>query len=382
MASVREIVLNRQKRPAKIQPMEAGTAVQVTNSLVVQHKLNAAENFPSGEETHLPSALTPAVSRPKQASQLGNDPSTRCIPQSLPLVRAMSSEVSREPGTEICRPADQKLPLLHGPHRRAAELRRQQQPAVREPRALQKLPLVQMMEAQQNRRPLPAGDRGRSRGPAAAAYMPAPASAMQRRPNTQNQQVTRAQGEERQHVPLPLYLRRRKQELSEERRRAAEPPELEPPPGYRRVGPREQQQTLETLARRRDAVVKSQDKLPIRIETLGQRRRERELKERLQHLDKLIGMFSKPIVFVPSDSEPICDVAPVESPRRYVEVNSQVEPTGMPSGALAQQRLSSDVIRGGAAKSIVPLGGAAEPVYRLPMQPPGGKSVICLQWDC
>merc|ERR1719316_242128 len=217
-----------------------------------------------------------------------------------------------------------------------------------------------------------------------------------RRPSGQNQQVTRAQGEERQHVPLPVYLRRRKRELSEERRKAAEPPEPEPPPGYRRVGAEEQQQAIETLSRRREIVVKSQDKLPMRIETIGQRQRERELKDRLIHLDKLIAMFSKPVVFVPADSEPICDFpaqapAPVEpSPRPCAEVDS----TMLPGNSLAQQRLppncpvdmcqglaKPDVMRAAVPSKIgsgLPTAAAAGPFCRLPMQPPGGHANINL----
>lgn len=238
-------------------------------------------------------------------------------------------------------------------------------------------------------------------------------------PTRQNQQVTRAQGEERQHVPLPVYLRRRKRELSEERRRAAEPPEPEPPPGYRRVGAEEQQQAIETLSRRREAVVKSQDKLPFRIETIGQRQREKDLKERLQHLDKLISMFSKPVVFVPADSEPISDVvrppaapvhigpapvhigpAPVElSPRRAaemvraaeMEIDSEIQSTMLPGNSLAPQKHPPDVMRhyvnpkidnvNPKIDGVIPTGVAGGPFCRLPMQPPGGHARICLSWD-
>lgn len=306
--------------------MEAGAAVTVISSpVVVQH--DAEETPTSAERTRRPSGLADMASRPTRASQVAGDPARNKAPQASPSAPKVVADPSRQPP--------------------------------------------------------PAAEDRRPRGPGAAAYLPARVSPRQRRPSGQNQQVTRAQGEERQHVPLPVYLRRRKRELSAERRRASEPPEPEPPPGYRRVGAEEQQQAIETLNRRRDVVIKSQDKLPFRIETIGQRQREKELKERLHYLDRLIVMFSKKIVFVPSDSEPICDLpAPDPSPRPVAAPveSPQVESTMLLSSAPDQQRLPPGVVRSGAPSKIIGE-AAAGPFCRLPMQPPGGQARICLRWD-
>mmetsp|Transcript_16885 Transcript_16885/g.46528 ORF Transcript_16885/g.46528 Transcript_16885/m.46528 type:complete len:120 (-) Transcript_16885:72-431(-) len=83
------------------------------------------------------------------------------------------------------------------------------------------------------------------------------------------------------------------------------PPEPKAPPGYRHVDEVERLATLETLRQRRAQVEVQIRGLPLRIETVGQRQRERDLHTRVDQLEKLLTMFQKPTVFVPADAEPI-----------------------------------------------------------------------------
>lgn len=142
---------------------------------------------------------------------------------------------------------------------------------------------------------------------------------------------------------VPPYLRRRQTEMAEERRLAALPPEPTPPPGYRRVPEEERLDALELLKKQQTEAQQAIQKLPFRIETAGQRRREQELSSRAANLEKLVSMFNRPLVFVPEDSEPLVPARPkplaeaeayrnaakmaVESPRQDM-VRQQQPPAG------------------------------------------------------
>eukprot|EP00747_Dinoflagellata_sp_TGD_P024518 gnl/TRDRNA2_/TRDRNA2_130605_c0_seq1.p1 gnl/TRDRNA2_/TRDRNA2_130605_c0~~gnl/TRDRNA2_/TRDRNA2_130605_c0_seq1.p1 ORF type:complete len:311 (+),score=53.91 gnl/TRDRNA2_/TRDRNA2_130605_c0_seq1:51-983(+) len=244
MAALREIALRRAKISAKIHPMDQGGPVP---------------QQPAIAEVTLPAGL-------RHGSCQTEEEPVRSEPRRYePMVRGTAgphkASESRKPRSSSEPPVGQVPPQSGGPRRYSAGV---------------------------GRAPTPPPAKG-----AAAPRTSAPSSANVYKKDGGN---------------VPVYIRRRQAELAEAQRLANLTPEPEPPPGYRKVARHEQLCTVSTLKKRIAEVEKEQRALPLKIETVGQRRREKELTNRVADLGRLLEMFTKPIVFVPADSEPIVAV--------------------------------------------------------------------------
>eukprot|EP00929_Paragymnodinium_shiwhaense_P089295 TRINITY_DN49459_c0_g1_i1.p1 TRINITY_DN49459_c0_g1~~TRINITY_DN49459_c0_g1_i1.p1 ORF type:complete len:299 (-),score=57.90 TRINITY_DN49459_c0_g1_i1:205-1101(-) len=295
MSRLREMMLQKSKQPAKILPMDRipgggprpGVAAQAGPVASAAHEKTKAPNEKASEAcrdmaTQCDSTLLPVALRPQ----------TPGVRRAQP---ARNSEGRRPRGSNSDTSSGQanSAPDSHGPG--PAQGGRGPRP----PRAGGAVARSHSVGAYGGGAPArqPGRQDGRAQDDAASDDV------RRRRPGPPGDSEA---GSERSSRPrVPAYLRKRKEELDNAKRLAALPPEPEPPPGYRRVGEDEKRQTLETLQQRRAETEKGLRSLPFKLETVGQRRREKDLEGRLEQLDRLMGMFKQPIVFVPADAAAI-----------------------------------------------------------------------------
>ena len=102
---------------------------------------------------------------------------------------------------------------------------------------------------------------------------------------------------------VPAYLNAHKAQLEDKKRKEAEDkaPKTTLPPGHRILPEDERLDTLALLQKRKDDVDNQISRLPLRIETDGQKRRQGELLKRLADIEQAIKFLSKPNVLIKMD---------------------------------------------------------------------------------
>mmetsp|Transcript_119038 Transcript_119038/g.337460 ORF Transcript_119038/g.337460 Transcript_119038/m.337460 type:complete len:351 (+) Transcript_119038:87-1139(+) len=255
MPSVRDIIMNRAKEPAKFHSIER----------------------PCDATPPSPAAGGPTIVEYGAAQANGGSPANQRPPRPVPAPGSGGSGASR--------PAPKKAPDTRRPR------------AGSEPRNSQ-------------------GDGPDGAGAGQGGGGPAAAKAKARSSSVPRAKMggTPPPVERKDVGKVPAYLQKRNQEAAEAKERAARPVSPKPPAGFRKVGDAEKQSTIDVLKQRRAEVEKAQRALPFRIETPGQQKREKDLGDRAAHIDKLLGMFNKPTVFVPADTGSIADSIPPLAP--------------------------------------------------------------------
>ncbi|KAK9805983.1 hypothetical protein WJX73_010850 [Symbiochloris irregularis] len=103
---------------------------------------------------------------------------------------------------------------------------------------------------------------------------------------------------------VPAYLRERQLEMAEDRaRQQAEKEASLVPKGMRILPDAERAQIVEGLQASKRDVQQQIQELPLRVETLAQKRHQRSLEERMAELEEALALFSKPTVLVPCEPE-------------------------------------------------------------------------------
>lgn len=69
-----------------------------------------------------------------------------------------------------------------------------------------------------------------------------------------------------------------------------------PPPGYRLLGDEERKETLKALEKKLQELDVCYSRLPLKIETEGQRRRQQALHEKIAETERAVKIFSRPQV--------------------------------------------------------------------------------------
>lgn len=279
MPSLRDIVLARSKEPAKIHSVVRGVELPCNETPTVQQAQPVALQT---DDTLMPPRR---LQRPRPSPQVLAKPGeagARCTSQPRGSATPAKSSEYRRP-----QPKEVPLPRLGLPTPDSAREQARAEIANATP-LLGQGSLSANVEGPTvpRQRSTPAIDRKAQRPAPSAAAVP-------------------CMIEQREVGRVPKYLRRRQEELAEIKRLANRPASPQPPPGYRRVGEDERLTTLRLLENRKMDLEKAHQSLPMKIETLGQRKREKDLDDRLKHIDRLLQMFGTALVFIPADAEPI-----------------------------------------------------------------------------
>jgi hypothetical protein len=156
---------------------------------------------------------------------------------------------------------------------------------------------------------------------------------------------------------VPQYLKQRKQELEADKAAAEyERTKEKVPEGLRRIGPAEQQETLEILNERKANAEKKYEHLPLRITTQRARQAKEALEEKIRATEALIKLYSKQKVYVPLHTDPMSRLDDDED-----DIPSPQAPAfDRPAGGMPWSHG----------------GGAEVKTFTKVLQPPGGSSSI------
>ena len=104
-------------------------------------------------------------------------------------------------------------------------------------------------------------------------------------------------------VPEYLVEKKAKEEAAQRRKdEESRAPKLHCPPGHRILAEDERLETIALLETRKIEVEQQVARLPLRIETDGQRRRQADLNKRLVDIDQALRFLNKPHVLVKEDA--------------------------------------------------------------------------------
>lgn len=105
---------------------------------------------------------------------------------------------------------------------------------------------------------------------------------------------------------VPSYIRKMKQDKARDKALAeAEKDKIVAPPGYRQVSDEERTASLAFLRKQKADLDEETQRAPFRVETLAQQNRERKRNDDIKRVDEGLRLFSKSIVFVPENCQPL-----------------------------------------------------------------------------
>jgi hypothetical protein len=139
-------------------------------------------------------------------------------------------------------------------------------------------------------------------------FKPAPVTASGSAPSSaRGESRTTGSGGAGRHASfgrVPEYLVEKRTREAAEKRRVEEEQKTKKvfcPPGHRVLAEEERMETINLLESRKKEVDQLINRLPLRIETDGQRRRQAELNKRMTDIDQALKFLSKPNVLVKED---------------------------------------------------------------------------------